>query len=186
MIIDERKCRAYPFDERYLVSECGHVYSTIKKRWIKLSPNKHGYLNLGVKNPTTPRNGASIHRVVAFTWLGNPPEGKPEVNHKDGNKSNNSADNLEWCSRSENIKHGFNTQLFDEKRKIISENNRKLWAEGKKRKAVEMGGLKRKEFTRGKHEGAKKVVFVPTGHIFDCILDACEHSGFLVLKWARY
>lgn len=176
MIIDGRRCRVYPFDERYLVSECGNVYSTRAKKWLKPTKNRHGYLTLTVKNPTTSSKSASIHRIVAFSWLGNPPEGKPEINHKDGNKSNNSVSNLEWCSRSENIKHGFDNHLFDKKIEATIESNKREWALGRKRKAVEMGGLKRKEYTRGKHEGAKKVIHLPTGKIFDCIVDACEHG----------
>jgi hypothetical protein len=114
---------------------------------------------------------------VAYTWIGNPPEDKQEINHKDGDKLNNHASNLEWCSRSQNVKHGFDSGLFDLKRQKTVENNKRLWAEGKKRKAVEMGGAKRKEFTRGKHEQAKKVIFTPTGQVFDCIIDACDHLG---------
>lgn len=177
MIIDNIVFRPYPYDERYLVSECGKIYSTIRKRCLKPTVSDLGYERLEILNPRTQKPFSAVHRVVAYTWIGNPPEDKQEINHKDGDKLNNHASNLEWCSRVENIRHGFDSGLFDKKREAISENNRKLWAEGKKRKAVEMGGAKRKEFTRGKHEQAKKVIFTPTGQVFDCIIDACEHLG---------
>lgn len=45
-----------------------------------------------------------VHRLVASTFLITSPE-RVEVNHKDGDKANNRADNLEWCTPSENMLH---------------------------------------------------------------------------------
>ena len=47
-----------------------------------------------------------VHRLVANTFLGNAPCGH-EVNHKDGNKQNNSVENLEWVTKSENQRHRY-------------------------------------------------------------------------------
>lgn len=52
-----------------------------------------------------------IHKLVASVWIDNP-NGYETVNHIDGNKANNSVENLEWCSLSENISKGFNDGLY--------------------------------------------------------------------------
>ena len=51
-----------------------------------------------------------VHRLVAKVFIPNPLN-LPVVNHKDGNKQNNSVDNLEWCTRSQNTSHAFKTGL---------------------------------------------------------------------------
>lgn len=53
-----------------------------------------------------------IHRIVAIVFLGKPPKGREEINHKDGNKLNNSVANLEYCNRSENMKHAYANGLI--------------------------------------------------------------------------
>ena len=53
-----------------------------------------------------------VHRIVAITFLGEPPEPNMTVNHKDGNRKNNNVNNLEWLSLADNIRHGYKTGLY--------------------------------------------------------------------------
>ena len=92
--------------EDYEVSTSGVVISNkySKKRILKKELSK-GYLRVSLckKNVVT---RFQVHRLVALSFLKNE-DNKKCVNHKDGNKLNNSLGNLEWCTYSENEKHSF-------------------------------------------------------------------------------
>jgi hypothetical protein len=76
------------------------IYGRIKK----LRHHKAGYwiTDLYKENIGTTK---TVHRLVAEAFIPNP-QNKPEVNHIDENKENSRVENLEWCSRVENVRHG--------------------------------------------------------------------------------
>ena len=53
------------------------------------------------------RKTKAVHRLVAAAFHGKPTKGRPEVNHIDGDRANNRPENLEYCSRSENMIHAY-------------------------------------------------------------------------------
>lgn len=93
------------YDDNYEVSYDGHIRNSRTKRILHEYVGKDGYLRTQFAGKTR-----LIHRTVANVYLENP-NGLPEVNHVDGNKLNNSVDNLEWCSRNDNLKHAYDKGL---------------------------------------------------------------------------
>ena len=107
----EEKWRWVPgFEGLYMVSSMGNVMSVGGRRGsvpmkLLVTSNCHGYRRVCLRN-----NGRSyqvdVHRLVAISFISNP-FNKTQVNHKDGNKSNNHVSNLEWVTVSENVKHSY-------------------------------------------------------------------------------
>ena len=96
----------------YLISQDGKIFN--KKDGKPLQTIiKEGYNKVRYSIGTNENRITKLFRVdylVASTYLSNP-SGYRYINHKDGNKRNNSAENLEWCTRSENIQHAYDNGL---------------------------------------------------------------------------
>lgn len=152
------------YETAYEVSSLGRVRSVdreVMNRWGTTCARKgqiraHGvkregyhFVNLCRKQRAKPMY---VHRLVAIAFLPNP-DCLPQVNHRDGDKSNNAVENLEWCSKSENCQHALSAGLYESAKGEAIGNSvfteaqvseiRSRWKNGEKQKhlAAEYGVL---------------------------------------------
>ena len=132
----------------YSIDINGNVFNSKKNKYCHLNKDNYGYIlvNLKMGNVWYKRK---IHRLLALAYLPNP-ENKCDVNHIDGNKSNNDLSNLEWATRSENEKHAYRIGL-----KFISD----------------------KHIEQLKKRSSKKVLDTKTKKIYNSAVDAAIQLG---------
>lgn len=121
------------YEKYYEISNLGRLVSLDYRgngyrQILKTNINKNGYEQIRLNVNKIGKN-KKIHRLVAESFLPNP-ENKKCVNHKDSNRINNRVDNLEWCTHSENIIHGFKNGFIyrtsGEDSKVSKLNNEKV------------------------------------------------------------
>lgn len=91
----------------YEVSNLGNIRNIKSGQILNPGISGNGYKQVSLKmNDTGKFKKQYVHRLVAQYWLDNP-EDKREVNHKNLDRTDNRAENLEWLTSSENQKHKF-------------------------------------------------------------------------------
>lgn len=109
------------YEDKYSISSYGNLKRNYTKiingkkikstQPIKIYTDKNRYLRCDLISYEGKRKSALIHRLVAQEFILNP-NNYNEINHIDGNKSNNRIDNLEWCNRAYNMRHASNNNLL--------------------------------------------------------------------------
>lgn len=98
---------------KYEVSNFGRVRTRKTGRILSQHLSHNGYLRVGLQLEYG-RKFFPVHRLVGTAFVPNP-ENFPQINHKDECRTNNCADNLEWCTSSYNCSYGKRTEKLKEK-----------------------------------------------------------------------
>jgi hypothetical protein len=105
---------------KYTISEDGTITRVITGKGTKIGKirkahkGNHGYTQAVLPSDSGKDKLCLIHRLVAIAFIPNP-YNLPCINHIDANKTNNSIDNLEWCTYSQNTRHAIEMGVFHSK-----------------------------------------------------------------------
>lgn len=162
------------FYERYLIKKDGSIYSLYSRFGRRPKPllmtpqlKKDGYYRVMLTDRFGNKKNFLLHRLIANKFIDNPKK-MPEVNHINGDKKDNRADNLEWVTRSENLRHRYRVLGCG-----INKGFRK-YIDGRKAKTicVETGEI------FDSVTSAAKSVDMNIGNIYQSFRTGCACAGF--------
>lgn len=102
----------YPLKFNYYVTDDGRIWSERTNKFLSFQVDKNGYKKVVLQSYDSKRGHRySVHRLVLENFKPIPNMENFQVNHIDGDKTNNKLENLEWVTCQENIDHAINNNL---------------------------------------------------------------------------
>ena len=176
------------YEGLYRVSDSGDVYSCITSKVLKHNVTRTGYHTVELfKRDGSKSKRISVHRIVAAAFIPNT-NNYPQVNHKDENKDNNAADNLEWCTAKYNMNYGemakIRHTLIDYSalwRKELARTNGKAVSKPVDQFTLDNSFIA--TFDSGKE--ASRKTGVNHSHILECCMGKVKTAGGYIWKYRK-
>lgn len=168
------RIRDYP----YYITDTGDVYSRLEYRSgrikkLKPSMTKKGYMRADLRH-LNKKQAFAVHRLVAEAFIPNP-ENKSDVNHKNGIKTDNRVENLEWATRKENIQHSWRMGMSHVSKSCVKKGDCGVKSRNHKALYQIKNGVIINKFY-GTHE-AKRITGINQSNICACCNGSRNHAG---------
>lgn len=157
----------------YFINQSGEIFSKKTNKWLK-NYFRNKYLRICLTKHNKSKH-FSVHRLVGEVFIPKI-ENKPFINHIDGNPQNNHVSNLEWCNRSENIRHAIKLGLL----KHLSGKEHPNFGKKNPENALRQTGAN--------NPNAKSVICLNNSQVFTTVKAAaewCNGSSTSIIKVCR-